>query len=123
VLSACAPATIQGLKAQHAGKLAFEIDQNYQSVYRSIVTQARTCYQAGMITAQMIVQGDLYTDIRSGNVTVALHGGLGIDTYLTIDITAIGDNKTSVQTYYATDTWHNGAGAVERWVKNKSTEC
>ncbi len=38
-----------------------------------------------MISTQMNVQGDLYDDLKEGNITVALHGGLGVDTHLTID--------------------------------------
>ena len=119
----CAPATIQGLRDNPAGKLIFEVDQNYQKVYRIILNKARNQWQAGMITAQRVVQGDLYTDIESGNITVALHWVFGIDTYLTIDIKALPDTRTKVSTYYSLSTWKSGAELVEQWVKNGSTEC
>lgn len=123
MLAGCAPATVQGLREQHAGKLVFEVEENYQSVYRKVITPARNCWQAGLITAQMVVQGEMYTDIRQGNVTVALHGGFGIDTYLTIDVAALSDSKTRVTTYYAFENSTGSAKAVEFWVKQNSTEC
>jgi len=121
-VAGCAPSTVQGLREKHHGRVVFEVQENYQPVYRKIVANARDRFQAGLITAQMIVQGDLYTDIQSGNVTVALHGGwpVGVDTYMTIDIEALSENQTRVTTYYALDTWRKDAKLVEEWVRGKS---
>ena len=122
-LVACAPATIEGLRKDHANSYTFSADENYQAVYRKILSTARKCYQTGLITAQMLVQGDLYVDIRSANVTVALHGGLGVDTYMTIDVSALNDEKTSVVVFNAFSTWNSAAHAVREWVEDNSTEC
>lgn len=119
----CAPSTVQGLRDDPAGKISFEVDQNYQDVYRKILTPARDCYQTGLITAQQVVQGDLFTDTRRGNVTVAMHGGAGVATYLTIDIAALSDMKTKVTAYYAFQNSERNARAIELWVKNNSTAC
>lgn len=123
LLAGCAPATVGALRTQSAGKQVFEVDTNYQAVYRTIIERARSCFQAGMITAQMMVQGDLYTDIRSGTISVALHGGLGVDTYLAIDVSAIGENRARVETYYAMNVHETNARAVEEWVRTGSAEC
>lgn len=123
MLSGCAPATVQGLREQHAGHLTFEVGENYQSVYRKIITPAKNCWQTGLITAQMVVQGDLYTDIRQGNVTVALHGGFGVDTYLTVDVVALSDSKTRITVYYVFENQNKQAKTIERWVKQNSTDC
>jgi len=122
-LSACAPSTIQGLRENYAGKVSFEVDENYKSVYRKVLTPARDCWQGGLITAQMVVQGDLYTDTRRGNVTVALHGGAGVDTYFTIDMMALSDIKTRVTVYHAFRNQERAARAVELWVKDNATVC
>lgn len=119
----CAPATIQGLKERHSGSYSFTVDENYQSVYRKILTKARACYQTGMITAQMVVAGDLYNDIKKGDISVALHGGLGVDTYLYTEIKAIDENKSNVDVYYALDTWKKAANAVKAWVLNNYEKC
>jgi hypothetical protein len=114
---------VQALRQEAAGKYTYQFDSNYQQVYRTIVDRARACWQTGMITAQMVVQGDLYTDIRSGTISVALHGGFGVDTYLAIDIVAIGDARTVVHAYYAAQSWEPGARAVKAWVTGTSQEC
>lgn len=121
-VAGCAHSTAQGLREKHHGKIIFEVQENYQPVYRKIVTHARERFQGGLITAQMIVQGDLYTDIQSGNVTVALHSGwpVGVDTYMTIDIEALSENQTGITTYYAFGTWRKHAKLVEEWVRGKS---
>ena len=101
LVAGCAPSSSQGLKNKHCGKDVFEVHENYQPAYRRILQKTRANYQTGMITAQMMVQGDIYTDTESGNVTVALHGGLGVDTYVTMDIAALSDTSTKVTAYYA----------------------
>lgn len=58
-VAGCAPSTVQGLREKHHGKVIFEVQENYQPVYRKIVTNARDRFQAGLITAQMIVQGTI----------------------------------------------------------------
>lgn len=120
---ACAPATIEGLRKDHANSYTFEVGENYQPIYRKILSTARKCYQTGMITAQMVVQGDLYHDIKSGNVTVALHGGFGVDTHMTIDISALNDEKTRIVVFNAISTWNSAGRAVREWVEENSTQC
>ncbi len=120
---ACAPATIEGLRKDYANRYTFTVNENYQPVYRKILSTARKCYQTGMITAQMVVQGDLYQDTKSGNVTVALHGGFGVDTHMTIDVSALNDETTKVVVFNAVSTWNSAAQAVREWVEKDSTEC
>jgi len=120
---ACAPATIEGLRKNHANSYTFEVNENYQPVYRKILSVARKCYQGGMLTAQMMVQGDLYHDIKSGNVTIALHGGLGVDTHITIDVSALKKEKTKIVVFNAISTWNSAAQAVREWAEESSTEC
>lgn len=119
----CAPATVQGLRESHADRYEFIADENYQSVYRKVLYQARKCYQTGLITAQMVVQGDLFHDLKSGNVSVALHGGLGVDTYLTVDVYGLDEKTSRVVVYYALATWRSAARAVKEWVQEDSTQC
>ena len=125
LLSGCAPSTIQGLRDSPAGVLMFEVNENYQSVYRKIITPARDCWQQGasLLTAQTDVQGELYSDIRKGNVTVTMRGPAGAHTFLTIDVAALLDSKTKITTYYALRGSLPRAQAVELWVKQNSTEC
>lgn len=123
LLAGCAPPTLQGLRENPAGTTRFEVGQNYQQVYRTVIANARKCYQgsAGPM-AQNVVTGDLYTDIRSGEISVALHGAAGVDTYLGIDIKALADDRTEVRTYYRPSTWASSAAGVESMLRGGS-EC
>lgn len=121
-LAGCAPATMQELRLKPGGEANFQSPQNYQAVYRTILSNARRCYQAGMITAQMIVQGDLYTDTQTGEVTVALHGGLGVSTYLGVDIKSIGNDVTEVKIFSSSSNLA-AAKAIRAWVETKSDSC
>ena len=119
----CAPATLQGLRENPSGRSKIEVAQNYQNVYRRVLTNARKCWQTGMITAQMVVTGDLYTDLKTGEISVALHGGLGVDTYLGIEMKAIDAERTEVQIYNALATWERSAKLVQQWVVGEHSEC
>lgn len=101
----------------------FVAPENYQPVYRKALDQARKCWQTGMITAQMVVQGDLYHDIKSGTITVALHAGYGVDTYQVIDISAIDEHSTKVVGHYSIGPVNQYADILKQWVLENSTEC
>lgn len=121
-LSGCAPATVQQLREQPKGQLTFQVAQNYQAVYRTILRSARKCHQGGLIAAQMVVQGDLYSDLQTGEVVVALHGAAGVDTHLGIDIKAVADNVTEVKVYSAFSNLATSR-AVQAWVEKNSDAC
>lgn len=121
-LASCAPATMQTLREQSAGQLSFSIDQGYQQVYRTVLTNARRCFQANFVSAQVIVQGDLYPDLFAGEVTVAMHGAMGVDTYLGIDVKGGVAGSTAVKVYHAFGTWARRAEAVQGWLAG-STAC
>lgn len=124
LLAGCAPATMQGVRDLGPDKAyQFDVAQNYQQVYRTVLDQARKCHQAGMITAQMVVQGDLYHDTKSGTVSVALHGGLGVDTYQVIDMQAKGESVTSVKAHYSLGSVQKQGDLLKRWVIDKYPDC
>lgn len=104
-------------------QVVFVTQENYQPVYRKILEQARKCYQTGLITAQMMVQGDLFHDTRSGTITVALHGGLGVDTYQVIDVFALDDTQTKVSAHYSIGSVEQQSQLLKQWVLESSKEC
>lgn len=104
-------------------QFTFVAPENYQPVYRKVLDQARKCYQYGVITAQMMVQGDLFHDTKSGTITVALHGGLGVDTYQVIDIFAIDEKQTKVIGHYAVGPVAQYGQTLKEWVLENSEEC
>jgi len=123
-LSGCAPSTAGGVREMGpAHQYAFVSPENYQQVYRKVLNQARKCYQTGMITAQMVVQGDLFHDTKSGVITIALHGGLGVDTYQVIDLNAIDEKQTRVVGHFSTGPVEKYGQILKEWVLENSNEC
>lgn len=113
-VTGCGPATIQGLRDNPAGVVAFEVDQPYQTVYRRIVTRAREKFQ----TRYVPVSGDLFIDSQEANVVVFFEWPV-----LVIDIKAISASRTKVTTFYAGDMVGNSKKAaenIERWCDNDS---
>lgn len=124
MLYGCAPTTAIGVREMGAERrVAFEAPANYQAVYRKVLDQSRKCWQSGMVTAQMVVTGDLYTDIRSGTITVAMHGALGVDTYQVIDISALDDTRSKVVGHYAAGPVEQFGHALRQWVLADATDC
>lgn len=123
IIVGCAPATIEALRENHANKLSFDVKENYQPVFRKVLKTARKCFQTGLITAQMVVQGELYQDIETGTITVAIHGGLGVDTHLAVDVTAIDEDNSKVTVFNALSSWNRSSQLVREWVLENSAEC
>jgi hypothetical protein len=114
--------TLQELRA--TGEVVqFETNEPYQSVYRKIIDQARECYQFGLSTAHLAVQGDLYTDMKSGTVTVVLMNRItgDIANECSAEISEIADNRTRVIIHYAKHRYM--AENMRNWVKFGSTNC
>jgi len=122
-LIGCAPATLSKLKESQSNVYEFRVAQNYQPVYRTVTDNARECWQTGLITAQMVVQSDLFTDIRKGQVAVALHGGLGVSTYLGIDIEAVSESESTVRVYAYNDPWAKNGQRVRKWLDGSGGKC
>ncbi|MBV6304944.1 hypothetical protein KVP10_08590 [Candidimonas humi] len=124
MLVGCAPATLNGVRAMGPQRLyQFQAPQNYQAVYRVILGKVRECFEAGMITAQQVVHGDLYTDIESGTISVELHGGLGTDIYQVIDIKAISPDMTDIKAYYSLGSVQKLGTTLKKWVLAGYKEC
>jgi hypothetical protein len=125
ILVGCAPATIEGLRRGHAQSYELVANQNYHlhPVYRQIRYQVRKCYLTRMITAQLVIRGGLFSNLKRGNVNIARHGGLGVETYMAIDIEAVDRIMTRVVVYNTFSTWNTAASAVKEWVLEESSIC
>jgi outer membrane biogenesis lipoprotein LolB len=64
------------------------VQRPYQEVYRDARQYAKECFQAGLITAEMKVDADLFTDIKRGEIRIYLMGALGKQDQFEVDIEA-----------------------------------
>lgn len=94
-LSACAPMSVQGIR--EAGNIeSFTVAENYQAAYRLLVEEMRRCMQYGMITASVVVHGEVYTDIKKAVITPTMHGGFGAMPLFVVDIVEVNAGSARV---------------------------
>ena len=103
-------------------KYDFVAEQNYQAVYRTILNQGQLCIKPGL-TAQMVIQGELFNELRSADVTVVLYGIFSRYPHLKVTIEAISRDTTKVSVTNTLPRWDSYAKAIKTWVDNGSTAC
>ena len=100
----------------------FEVDKNYQAVYRHLLEQGRACTKP-QFTAKMTVSGELFQDIKAADISVVLMGLFSNNHYLKIRVDAIGDKKSRIHVSNQLPRWNDLARAVKGWVVDGSTQC
>lgn len=112
----CGPLTVRDLRDISPETFSFEVEGNYQAVYRKVLEPVRKKYGYG---GQ--IQGDLYSDIKTGTITVGMRpdatwmfpGIAGL--FLGVDIKAISENRSLVTLYYAGRS-KKAALEVKEWI-------
>lgn len=123
-LSGCTPSTAGGVRDMGPDRrYSFTVPENYQPVYRKILSQERKCKQAGWIASQWVVQGDLYHDTKSGQITLELHGATGVNVYDVVDVEFIDDKNTRVTAYFPFGPAEKFGRIIQEWVLEDSKEC
>lgn len=122
-LSSCAPRTVEAVRANYAAKYEYDVAENYQYVYKRVLEKAKKCHERGRIGAQTFVEGNLYSEMKSGDITVSVRGGFGVDIYLSINVRGLDDHNSRVQVYSGLAAANKGARAVRGWVFDNSDEC
>jgi len=123
-LYGCAPPTAAVIREIGSERqVIFEADEDYQIVYNKILDQTQKCFNTYRLTAQMLADGSLSQETKTGSITVAFHGILAVDTYQIIDIYAINDNSCVIIAYYSLGSVDKYGKALKEWVLDNSTEC
>jgi hypothetical protein len=98
---------------------SFVVQQNYQPAYRTVLENQRDCGQQNLITASFQVQGDIFHEIRSGTITTALHGALGVQTTSVIDLKAVDDQSTEIIVTSSSKQAQAHASLIRKWLKGE----
>ena len=125
VLTGCvtAPPTLRQLRQKPGSTHSFVLHKDYQSVYRAVLTQARGCLQAGIGGGgQLAVNGDLFPNLKSGEITVGIVGALGSAIYNGIDVREIADGQTEVRTYSWGGNGESSTALIRSWAEG-SENC
>jgi hypothetical protein len=122
LVAGCVNPTKQVPTEEQFVEYSFNVDQNYQAVYQRILEMGRACTGA-QFTAKMILQGEIYDDIKAADISVMLSGFFSASHYMTIRIDTIEQDKSRVKVSNKLPRWNNYARAVKGWVLEDSTEC
>lgn len=117
-IAACV-GTPQQLREAPVTSSSFEIERDYQAVYRSIISRARPCLQS----KYAIAHGDLYHDIRAGEIGLANLNMVGHSSILTIDLRAVSDNRTAVTTYVRSAVYEPVLASLPDWAHERNRAC
>lgn len=128
VLTGCAY-SMSELKTESknlTGKI--ESDKNYQEVYRTLLNMSKECLEHTSLSSEVTISGDLYHDIREGQIRQRLSGGGILIATSAIDIKALEDKRTEVTLYTVKSNWYGfgiitpGIDDVARWI-NGDRNC
>lgn len=123
-LVACAPMTVDKLRAEPAGKIEFDVGQGYKSAFQTVLARTKACYLNTRTTAQLIVSDSRNYDKKTGNVTVTLvFDATGEEAYLTIDVLGLSETSSKITAYYARSASQPEALKVQSWLVDGSSEC
>lgn len=125
LLAGCATGSPQQLRNELAAdrRYSFELDANYQQVYRRLVDVMRCRYTGNMISASMLVNSDLYTDTKTGTISVGMYGGLGAVIYEVIDLRALDNGGTGVVAIFPRGPVEKMGQQVKAWADGSDTQC
>lgn len=119
--SGCTFAHIQ-LKEQPSGIFDFNVEENYEIVFRRVTQQAKQCYE----TRGRLIEANLFQEKKMAEVIIAIVY-LGIPhTLLTAEIKALAPDNTRINTYYSYSppgAWRDGAYTIQRWAASEEPYC
>ncbi len=99
----------------------FSTEKNYQYVYRLILNTADSCSKQGFIS-KSIAEGQHYSDIKAGDITISLHAPFGKYPHIRVKIDTV-NNKTRVSVSNDFERWDELAKVIKDWVENETKFC
>jgi hypothetical protein len=121
-LSGCANSTIGGVRGMGSDRqFTFVAPENYQPVYRKILDQTIKCYPHSY---QLVVERDIFTDTKSGTISVRFQGPVSAAVMWVIDLSALDEKQTKVVGYFAYGSPDKKGQILKEWVlENLKEKC
>jgi hypothetical protein len=117
-LAGCAttPSELRNAGPDHQSQ--FVVQQGYQATYRALLERQRACEEIGLVTGAINVQGDLFTDIKSGTITTMGQTAIGNRAMTIIDLKAIDEVSTDVTVFNQEGAWYVARykASLQRWL-------
>ena len=103
----------------------FTVDQNYQRVYRNLLTKFRDCMGegwAGAFASFHVVEG-LYPDLGEAEISHMMTNAGTKNYYMHVEIKEVTADKTSVKAYVQLSTWKRQLEKVRPWATDPAATC
>jgi hypothetical protein len=124
LISACAPVTESTLRTDNEKQRSFNIDQPYQTTFQSILDKSRACFLDVPGDAQFTVVGTRVNRSRTGEIVVAeVYGKTSRQVMLLVDVIAINDNETQINTYHDSRYAEPYVANMRNWLIDPASTC
>ena len=110
------------LGEQPSGVSIFNVEENYEVVFRRITQQARQCYEP----RGRIIRDTIFRQEQRAEVTISISYDGFVRKLFTAEISAESPLSTQVNTYYSYSppgAWRDGAYAIQRWASSDAFFC
>ena len=101
----------------------FDVNDNYQKVYRNIQEISKQCWEGTAITADYVVDTQLYSELGTAEVAWKLVGIAMPVYYLDIEIKRVSSNKSHVVVHRASYVHAYSEQVVKQWAKGEMNTC
>jgi hypothetical protein len=105
--------------------MSITLQQGYQTTYKNVVGKMRECIGEGWAGAfaQYHIQGDLYSDLKKGEISYTMSNAGVQSYYMQIDIKDAESNQTQLDAYVSLSAWKKYFDDVQRWAIDESAPC
>jgi hypothetical protein len=123
ILTGCAAGSVRELKANPAATEKFTVAANYQLVYKRLIDKFQECTAAGatMVTANVVLSTQLYSDLKLGTITYSISGVVNA-VHLHIDVSGTAEGA-AVESFVYYPTWKQELAKIRSWAENPAAAC
>lgn len=100
LIAGCTAKSFNGMiHDKKVDKKTFVVQENYQELYYRSIGIANECYATGMLTAAIVANGQIYSDLKKAEMSIYLMGGLGKQMHHGATFHAIDNDSTRMTIY------------------------
>lgn len=82
VFSGCAASSFNEMvRDKNYERREYLIKEGYQELYKRSLDKSRECHETGLLTAAIITEGQIYSELDKAELSIYLIGGLGKSMY------------------------------------------
>ena len=124
VLSGCASTvSVADLRTVNEGSAVVQARMTYEKAYRVVASESRRCFERTLPGATVTVRADLFSDSKSGEVSVAGSTLTSSIAELLFEIRAIDSSTSEIRMFYRKQSSQSVERAMRAWLEGNTTVC